>query len=90
MSTRARADVPCSKAVPGQDPDLVVVMLLCSVGDDRQRDKIDVLTFGGARSITRKYFSGRVGENTIVSIKTLVILVLQSYSLVHSSHISYT
>ncbi|CAM9664883.1 unnamed protein product [Hapterophycus canaliculatus] len=26
----------------------------------RQRDKIDVLTFGGARSITRKYFSGRV------------------------------
>lgn len=28
----------------------------------RQRDKIDVLTFGGARSITRKYFSGRVGE----------------------------
>lgn len=26
-----------------------------------QRDKIDVLTFGGARSITRKYFSGRVG-----------------------------
>lgn len=28
----------------------------------RQRDKIDVLTFGGARSITRKYFSGRVGR----------------------------
>ncbi|CAN0229874.1 unnamed protein product, partial [Ectocarpus sp. 12 AP-2014] len=26
----------------------------------RQRDKIDVVTFGGARSITRKYFSGRV------------------------------
>lgn len=57
------------KAVPGQDPDVLVVMRLCSVGDGRQRDKIDVLTFGGARSITRKYFSGRVGEDTVVSIK---------------------
>lgn len=34
------------------------VLLVCI----RQRDKIDVLSFGGAHSITRKYFSGRVGE----------------------------
>lgn len=32
-----------------------------------QRDKIDVLTFGGARSITRKYFSGRIGESVVLS-----------------------
>lgn len=34
----------------------------------RQRDKIDVLTFGGARSITRKYFSGRVGELPLLRV----------------------